>query len=163
MGMNLYLPIVERPPDPQGGAAHTNAENAEEFARLWSTAPWQERRVCIPSPKLMAAAQWSAEDYAKRNYAGHQDSQGRSPNRRVRDFNYHLTVFYPEDGNNIESMCVWWKSAAEALDRLYNSPGHYPHVSGHDAFFRIHTRYGVGSAAGAWYVLITAPPEMWED
>lgn len=148
--MHVYLPSV---------SGNRDSTNAREFGKLWAAALWQERTQCILDERLVEAAEWSAKDYAQRNYAGHTDSLGRSPNQRVRAYSYQLPWFYSVDGNNVESMCVWWKNAAEALQRLYESPWHYPHVSGHDTFFRIHTYYGVGSAAGAWYVLITAPPE----
>lgn len=151
--MKLHLPWLPKE------TVHPDVQAAAEFVQLWLTAPWQQRRDCEPDQRLMAAAQQHADWLAAHNAATHVGKDGLNANDRVRAAGYKLPEWYPAGENNIESIAVDWEGPVKWLKRLHDSPYHYDHLSGCNAFFWQQTRYGVGVSAGAWLVLVTAPVE----
>lgn len=156
----LYLPSLHNH-QVTGAASDVCGMNAlaVDFVIRWLHHDEQRRRGATCDPRLVQAAQAHAEDMAAHNHASHTGSDGRSPNQRVRDAGYNLPEWYPQVGNQVESISVRWQGPAENLERLLASPGHYPHVSGSLTFYAEQTVYGVGYAEGGRLVLITAPPE----
>lgn len=148
-GVYRYVPIAGRPP--------------ASFEALWL--PLAGRTGARPHPTLMAVAQAHADELCYREqvlgepqgYDLHVDRQGRTPNERLVDAGYPLPPALREPGNYFESVAVTHLGDRYALNILLDSPAHRAHVAGEHPFFAAQTRYGVGKACGAWYVLLTAP------
>lgn len=156
MSPRVFLPVVL-----DGSFPTVTRSPREEFTRLWLNAPWQQRQKCREDKRLLSAAMWLCEDMYKRDRAGengwnlHIDSLGRWSNKRVKDFGY--SVNWDDDQNFCESICVTHEGPSVALQILYNSPWHRPHVAGEIEFYRSQIVYGVGYYPNAWYVLVTCP------
>lgn len=71
-----------------------------------------------PSPILVAAAQWMAQDIASRDYFGHTDSLGRDPQQRLAAFGYDYDTWSRE-------ILVAGSSDPQVIFNLWlNSPGY---------------------------------------
>lgn len=133
------------------------------FLRLWLGAPWQQRRNATEDARLVAAAQAHAEELRHREldlrephgYAMHRGLDGRMPNARVRLHGYPLPAEYPDDLNMVESIAVQHQGPEVALAQLVASPSHTEHLQG-AGWFGTHTAVGVGYAAPAWWVVVSA-------
>jgi hypothetical protein len=133
----------------------------DEMAAYFAASDWQTRTRLQPDDRLMAVAQYRADDMALNDYISHKDQDGVWPNQHVRDAGYRLPDWYESGANFVESVAYGFGSAVNALDALAASPDHKAHATG-AGFWEDHLRYGVGFA---WvddrrvYVLITAPVE----
>ncbi len=118
---------------------------AYKLAKIIATAGWQKRVGVVIHPLLMASAQVKAEDMRNRGYYGHTSPIGVTANQVLRATGYPLPSWYPEKGNNIESITKGETEEA-ALTSWLNSPGHYKHLTGSDKFYAGQSAIGIGHA-----------------
>jgi uncharacterized protein YkwD len=107
---------------------------------------------------LAAAAGFRAADLALTGGAlGHTSSDGRSPNEVVEDFGYLLPWWWPDAGNNVESL---FNGPEERLLSVVLASGrHRSHFLGQGGF-AAHREIGMGSSADRrWWVMISAVRE----
>jgi hypothetical protein len=101
---------------------------------------------------------------AARNYFSHTSPDGVSANQNVRNSGYELPSFYPENGNQLESLAVGpdYTKAKHVVQAWYDSPHHKDHVYGKNDFFRTQTCIGIGQALSPedkklYFVFISCP------
>lgn len=137
------------------------------FEQAWLGLADQGRHSPASDLRLELAAQRHAAELCYRErilhephgYPMHIGLDGSTPNDRVSRAGYPLPDFYGGSGNFVESVAVDWRGPESALALLANSESHRDHIKG-VGFFAEQTRYGIGVACDAWYVLVTAhPPE----
>jgi len=108
---------------------------------------------------LSQVARARAQDMVDRDYFSHTDPDGHQANFLVEQAGYTLPDFYPDNGNNIESIGLNYTTAAEQWQAWKNSPAHRTHVLGEDPFFQAQIEYGFGYAEDSdsrYWVIITA-------
>jgi uncharacterized protein YkwD len=89
-----------------------------------------------PHPTLRKAAQWLADDMAKKSYFSHTDSLGREFSTRLRDFRY-------EDATVMaENVGMGARDPARAVANWMKSPGHRANILNPEL-----TEIGVGYAS----------------
>ncbi|MFN2203984.1 MAG: CAP domain-containing protein [Caldilineaceae bacterium] len=161
------LPLIRS--SPKFDAATMCALNVQEGLLLeyMRRDEQQQRGRLHCNPILSQVARAHAQDMAQRRYFDHVNPDGSGPNFLVTQAGYKLPDWYPEarDANNLESIGAHFATAEKVWTAWTNSPGHRLHVLGLDSFWAEHTEIGVGyyfdenSEYGAYWVLITAPPE----
>lgn len=142
--MNVYLPIIRTPdqPEPVYPCGMSSAEYA--FYRLMVEHPQQCRTRYTPDHTLHRAARYRAERIWFNKHMGHV-FDGVSANQNVRDFDYPLPGYYSkaDDGNNVESW-VARPTAERAFSAFMNSPRHRTHILGLHDFYCAQRAIGVG-------------------
>lgn len=157
---SLFLPLISNNPStetPQMGWQPNLQE--QQLATLFVNDPEQHRQNPTRQDILSHVARARAEDMAERNYFSHTDPDGHEANFLVEQADYQLPDYYPNNGNNIESIGLNFTTAAAAWQAWKDSPGHRVHVLGEDPFYAEQTDYGFGYAARAdrhYWVVITA-------
>jgi hypothetical protein len=161
------LPLIMS--SPKFDAATVCALNNQEALLLDDMRQDEEQRrdSLNCNPILAQVARSHAQDMAERGYFDHVNPDGYGPNYLVTQAGYHLPDWYPQapDANNLESIGAHFETADKVWSAWVNSPGHRLHVLGLDPFWAEHTEVGVGyyydanSEYGAYWVVITAPPE----
>jgi uncharacterized protein YkwD len=135
----------------------------ERLARMILEAPWQKRENGYMDSRLMEAAQYKANDMVARDYFSHTSPTGETPNAYVRAHDYILPNWYPQVGNNVESIYAGFYDPNRVLDTWLNSPPHRKHVTGEESFYAGQRAVGVGLAiesdGGNFWVFISAPVE----
>jgi len=140
--------------------------NAEEraIARLVTKHRQQGRPRMTHDAYLHLVARAKAKDMARRDYFGHTDPDGYTPNRVLRLTGYGLPEFYGS-ANSIESIVAGTNyTPSVAFNAWMGSPGHRRHLLAEDTFYQDQTRFGVGYASSSrsqlknYYVFISAPP-----
>jgi len=119
----------------------------------------QQRPSLNCNPILAQVAHARAVDMATRMYFGHETPEGYMANYLVESAGYLLPSYYPDNGNNIESIGLNYATADEAWTAWTDSPGHRLHVLGEETFYAEQNEYGIGYAENAderYWVLITA-------
>jgi uncharacterized protein YkwD len=151
--MNTYLPSVK------GGTK--KVDDRITLLRIILLAGWQKRTNPVPHPLLMEAAQRRAEDMARRGYLSHTSPDGVTPNEVVRSVGYRLPDWYPEKGNNVESLYLGHDEPEEPVRSWFDSPKHHDHLVGEGKFYGSQTALGIGTAVAKdgrqIWVLISAP------
>lgn len=142
------------------------ARNAEEraVARLVTKHSQQGRPRMVHDAYLHLIARAKAKDMARRNYFGHTDPDGYTPNVFLALTGYGLPSKYLGP-NNIESITAGTNyTPARAFRAWLRSPDHRPHLLADGPFYKEQTRYGVGYAKSPrsrykhYYVFLSAPP-----
>ncbi|MCX6044121.1 MAG: CAP domain-containing protein [Chloroflexi bacterium] len=157
---SLFLPLISNNPStetPQMGWQLNLQE--QQLATLFVNDPEQHRQNPTRQDILSHVARARAEDMAERNYFSHTDPDGHEANFLVEQADYQLPDYYPNNGNNIESIGLNFTTAAAAWQAWKDSPGHRVHVLGEDPFYAEQTDYGFGYAERAdrrYWVVITA-------
>lgn len=112
---------------------------------------------------LDQAAQQKAHDMATKGYIAHTSPSGVSANQNVRNTGYRLPDWYPNNGNNVESLYYGPNNPKDIAAAWLASDRHRAHVYGENDFFRGQTCIGVGYAPApgeediGYCVYITAP------
>lgn len=112
--------------------------------------PNQGRKQVICSDTLTSIAQARASDMATRQYFGHIDPDGVTPNEWAARLGCVLPSFYPAKGNTIESIGLNYFSAQDAWNAFLSSPGHRTHVLGLDPAFAQEELVGIGYVQNGW-------------
>ncbi|CAN5864010.1 hypothetical protein BH10CHL1_BH10CHL1_35960 [soil metagenome] len=157
---SLFLPLVMNSPltASQSPGWQLNPQEAQ-LETLFVSDPEQHRQNPTRQDILSQVARARAEDMAQRNYFSHTDPDGHEANFLVEQANYQLPDYYPNNGNNIESIGLNFTAAADTWQAWKDSPGHRVHVLGEDPFYADQTDYGLGYAEGGgsrYWVIITA-------
>lgn len=131
------------------------------MADLILKADWQQRKEGMIHSVLMEAAQYKADDMAKKGYFGHVSPSGEAPNDYVRAHGYDLPDHYPPGKNNVESLVIGSATVEDAITAWMNSPAHHAHIVGGNNFYREQDAVGVGMAihpdGRRMWVFISAP------
>jgi uncharacterized protein YkwD len=155
----VYLPLVANSTSsPVQAAWQLNAQE-QQLDTLFRADAGQHRQNPTRNDILSQVARARAEDMANRNYFSHTNPDGHAANFLVEQAGYLLPDYYPNDGNNIESIGLNYSSAADAWQAWKDSPAHRVHVLGEESFYAEQTDYGFGYAEngnGKYWVLITA-------
>lgn len=139
-------------------------EEEAQLANLMRSAPEQQRKSLGCNPILSKVAQERAEDMARRGYFDHTNPDGLGPNAMVLAAGYVLPKYYPQDGNNIESIAGGTQTVEETWNALINSPSHRTHLLAENKFYQRQTDFGVGyvynrnSTYQHYWVIITVEP-----
>lgn len=124
-------------------------------------ADWQQRKHPQVNLLLMKAAQKKADDMVAKNYFGHTSPDGITANENVRSVGFVLPDWYPEEGNNVESIAIGHSNPASVVQGWLNSPNHRVHVAGEIDFYRNQNQVGVGMAVNKEerpiWVFLSAP------
>lgn len=151
---SVYLPLIS-----VGTVQAALNQQEQQIENLFRTDADQHRQNPKLDDILSKVARARALDMANRNYFSHTNPDGHEANFLVEQAGYLLPDYYPNDGNNIESIGLNYASAAEAWQAWKDSPAHRVHVLGEEAFYAEQTDYGIGYAEtnnGKYWVLITA-------
>lgn len=154
----VYLPLVVSSNSSVQAAWQLNQQE-QQLDNLFRTDSGQHRQSPTRNDILSQVARARAEDMATRNYFSHTNPDGHQANFLVEQAGYLLPDYYPNDGNNIESIGLNYSTAADAWQAWKNSPAHRVHILGEDPFYAEQTDYGVGyaeSSNGKYWVVITA-------
>lgn len=112
-------------------------------------------------PLLDRAAYVKAKDMAEKNYFSHNSPEGKTPNEVVREAGFRLPDYYPQKGNNVESLSIGGNNPQDTLAGWFGSPHHREHVFGQNDFYRGHDCVGIGKATAQdgrnLYVFFSAP------
>lgn len=125
-----------------------------ELIAIILLAEWQKRPRPVVNPLLMKAAQTKAEDMALKEYFSHTSPDGISANENVRSAGYVLPDWYPEHGNNVESIALGYMTPAKVVEGWLNSPNHRVHLAGEIDFYRNQNQLGVGMTVNKKKALI---------
>lgn len=149
--MQVYLPAV-----------YNKINLVEALIRLILNSSWQQREDPYADPILVRAAQNKADDMAKRDYFSHVDPDGGTVNEYIRAAGYRLPDYYPQKGNNCESIVIGASTPEGAIEAWLNSPSHRIHLQGEIDFYRSQRAIGVGMSKAkdgrTIFVFISAPP-----
>jgi uncharacterized protein YkwD len=151
---NVYLPLVTTSPP----AWQPNTQELELEA-LFRDDPDQQRSSLSRNDTLAQVARARAVDMANRAYFGHETPEGYMANYLVESAGYLLPSYYPDNGNNVESIALNYLTAADVWAAWSKSAGHRPHIMGEETFYAEQNEYGIGyaeNADGRYWVLITA-------
>lgn len=147
--MTLWIPSVttghKPPPAPLPVLTCGRNPQADEATWLIMFAPWQERDrfglAC--DQRLIAAAQDKADRMADEGWYAHTAPDGTTANEHVKRFGFPLAA---GSGNEVESILRGGNGTAEqAIDALYASASHRPHLAG-EGWFQTQDKIGVGYA-----------------
>lgn len=133
---------------------------AADLASLFLSDPGQRRKNIVCDPRVVAAAQYRADDMQRNRYFSHKDMQGFYANHWVTVYGCKLPSFYPPNDNNVESIALNYVSAREAWNNLLLSDAHKTHILGLHPFYEAQNTYGIGYSDGDWgkvYVILTVP------
>lgn len=148
---SIYLPYASSGTTPE----------TIKMAMIIITAGWQRRQNAVIHPLLTQAAYKRAKDMADKNYFSHTSPSGVTPNEVIRSVGYQLPSWYPEKGNNVESISIGADDAEEAVAGLFSSPKHHNHITGEDKFYADQRAIGVGEAIAKdgrkIFVFLSAP------
>lgn len=160
--MKIFLPALYSGIIFSDSAQGTLDGLEELLFQMIKSYPTQRRVRMARHPLLDLAAQRKANDMAQRDYFGHTAPDGTTPNQLIRATGYRLPDYYPEQGNNCESLSSAGGTAEDILLSWVRSPRHSAHVFALDPFFAEQTQVGVGitrRADGRQYdVFLSAPP-----
>jgi len=153
-GRTVYLPIVA-----SGPAAWQPNTQELELETLFRDDADQQRPSPVRNDTLAQVARARAADMANRAYFGHETPEGYMANYLVESAGYLLPSYYPDNGNNVESIALNYSTAADVWRSWSQSAGHRPHILGEETFYAEQNEYGIGyveNAGGRYWVLITA-------
>jgi hypothetical protein len=161
------LPMVNAGPPVSNATSCTLNDEEAMIMQYMEEDPEQVRAELHCHPILARVARARAVDMANRRYFGHVNPDGHGPNFLVAAAGYALPDWYPDSpsANNLESIGAHFETPADVWDAWTGADGHRLHVLGADPFFAEQTEVGVGyyydpdSEYGAYWVVITAPPE----
>ncbi len=157
---SIFLPLISNSPsvdNPQVGWQPNPQE--QQLEALFVTDLEQHRQHPTRQDILSKVARVRAQDMAQRHYFSHTDPDGHEANFLVEQADYPLPDYYPDNGNNIESIGLNFTTPAETWQGWKNSPAHRTHVLGEDDFFAAQNDYGFGYAENGdsrYWVIITA-------
>lgn len=162
MRWKTYLPrVTSTNVTSQGGPS----PQEQAVLTLMQQHPEQRRKRCVWSEKLTEAARARARDMAVRQYFSHTDPDGVTPNEYARRAGYKLPDWYPDKGNQIESIGGGFPTANDAWAWWLKSPAHRTHMLGESSFYADQHAIGIGYVRqeGApyvhYWVLLSAPLE----
>ena len=141
----VYLPIV--------GSDHDYPCHAEPMAAaltdLILNHPDQQRIGAYCSSQVTAIAQMLADDMAERRYYAHQTPEGIWPNHWLFVIGC-LPAFYPENGNQTQSIALNYFTPERVLAAWLASPSHRLHVLGLHPMFKAQLALGSGVRVTDW-------------
>lgn len=138
------MPSIRK--DGPAGNGNPPVDPRHIFLEIVIAAGWQQRQGIIIHPILMRAAQAKAEHMAVMNYFAHTSPDGVTPNELARRVGYILPDWYPQRGNNIESIYIGHDEPEEPIKGWFNSPRHHDHLVGQGDFYRSQNAIAVGTA-----------------
>lgn len=138
----IYLPRI----DVSYVLACAKNSIADRMFALMRDDPGQQRKHVYCDQHLVEAAQHRAEDMVAGKYFGHADASGVLPNAVARAYGCKLPDYYPQSGNQIESLALNYHTANEAWKALMLSDGHRMHLLGQHPFYAAQVRVGTGYA-----------------
>lgn len=140
MPSKIFIPIANT------GSALFN-EKEDILFDLIKNSSYQQRVSMHKHPLLWLAAKIKANDMSQNNYFSHISPLGISPNQIVRSVGYILPDYYPDLGNNVESLAIGGENLEDTVKAwLESKTGHRLHVFGEIDFYRKQECIGIGQS-----------------